>query len=275
MTRPPTNTPAMALANGAMGNCQTVRHFMLAIALPVIEREENDPRRLVSDLYRRAAYWLSTVEKLDHPSDFQAAIAGARALFEISVDLSLMVGDRALYPVDKLLAWETSAMWKQAAAMVAHHAAVPDFPVPEPMLGYVECERANVQALRDKWWGGKHPKGRWTGRNLPEDTKAADGFRTDRSLEAYYVRRHSPLCWSTHGSGLVGSRQVPTADFPWLLGEALNEAAAFGMLSAELTLAYVGALGAEMIAAMDEIHESRKTAAAIAYAHQRYVKGKP
>ena len=53
--------------------------------------------------------------------------------------------------------------------------------------------------------------------------------------------RCRPLCWATHGSGLLGVEGIGTEAFPKLPGEALHYSANFGMICGERALVYHGA----------------------------------
>lgn len=243
---PRTDTPAFALGEGYYSQCQVAHWFLSESVLPIVERHvpAKDIEGGIDAAFRRAMYWLSSLTKLNHPSDFQPVIAGARALFELTVDLTLLVGDRETYPMTKLMAWEDSGKLKHAQTMIRLAGQRRTGWDMGPFIGYIREHSEEIQALRDKLWPSnkgpsKHPV-RWTGRSLADDAKAADTLG-GVDLEDFYLHRHAELCWSTHGSGLTGVRHLSSDQFPSLVAFAFKESAQFGMRCAKLSLRYLDA----------------------------------
>jgi hypothetical protein len=243
--------PPFELGQVAIDDCVFVFGFVNESVRPIFERHQpnHDGYNVATAAFNRATCWLSTITRLTSPADFQAATAGSRALCEIAVDLTLLVGDRNKYPAEKLAAWSESARLKQAEGMVRHAATRPDFEDEDTITllkAYVAREGAAIQAQRNKFWPNAagtpsgHPRNRWTGCDLRTDARAADALGGDH-LEDFYVGRYGIMNWSTHGSGFASIRGIGAKDFPILMVNAFEDAATLGMQCARLSLQYVHA----------------------------------
>lgn len=91
MTAQPLQGEAFALADAFFAECQVVARFIdEKVRLQVDQRVGAVPHGVVfQGQMLRAIAWLRSLGKLNHPGDFQAVTAAARALFEGAVDLTL------------------------------------------------------------------------------------------------------------------------------------------------------------------------------------------
>ena len=189
----------------------------------------------------RALAWLRSLNKLNHPGDFQAVAAGARSLFEITIDLTLLLHDPDC-PIAKLLAWELSTRHKHAEERLKIMSDWTDAERHESLVsGYERFVTEHTQGVaeaRSTWWPkhrGKHPS-RWTGQTLREDAKRCDVLTGAVSAGDFYRLRFAKLCWSTHGSGFVDTRFLSGEHFPALIAESLNDAVALALAINEIVL---------------------------------------
>jgi len=185
----------------------------------------------------RAIAWLRSLMKLTHPGDFQAVTAGARALFEGAVDVTLMRFDQAANGPEKMDAWEQSAKLKHAATALDYITSAGRQPdgAEQMMVTYATGERARIEKLRLAHWPnhkGKHPP-RWTGRDLAQDAEAADKHLAE-GFEEFYRLRYPQLCWNVHGSGLTGLANIRAEYIPYIGGRAAADAAKFATVVAEV-----------------------------------------
>jgi hypothetical protein len=191
----------------------------------------------------RAIAWLRSLMKLTHPGDFQAVTAGARALFEGAVDVTLMHFDHAAKGPEKMDAWEQSAKLKHAETAADYLASAGRQPdgAERMMVAFAIRERPRIEKLRLAHWPnhrGKHPS-RWTGRDLSQDAEAADKHLAE-GFEEFYRLRYPQLCWNVHGSGLTGIANVRAEVIPYIGGEAAADAAKFGRVVAEVVTKHMG-----------------------------------
>jgi hypothetical protein len=188
----------------------------------------------------RAYFWLRTIAKLNEPGDFQAVAAGSRALFETAIDMVLLHAN----PDEsaKVLAWEESARFKNAAAIEVYYRtlAVPPAPEHEGLVCFAKADKVRINQLRlQQGWQDKnghpfHPE-RWTGRKLDADARQADQCGHEFKFSHFYETTYRQVCWLVHGSAFV-FRRVPAEDVPSIGGLLYEPACDLATLCAELTV---------------------------------------
>lgn len=143
-------TDAFAIADACFAKCQVVAKFIDEhVRVPVdtaAARQSNGSS--LQGMLLRVIGWLRSLGKLNHPGDFQAVVSGTRALFEIAVDATLLEGDRATYPVEKLKVWELSAKLKNAATLKSYLDEMGKQPNSEQRhpLAFLAREGASIEA---------------------------------------------------------------------------------------------------------------------------------
>ena len=224
-----TRGEAFALADAFFAECQVVARFIdEKVRLRVDERVGAVPGGIVFQVQMlRAIAWLRSLAKLNHPGDFQAVTAAARALFEGAVDVTLLHYDPATFPPERMDAWQDSAKLKHAETVARYLAETGRDASGEhrEVLAYAKREKARIEALRSRWWpnyNGKHPS-RWTGLDLAADAKAADAL-LDEGFQGFYRLRYPQLCWNVHGSGAAGIANIAPEHFPFIGGMAAPDA---------------------------------------------------
>ena len=233
----PNRREAFALADAFYAECQVVARFIdEKVRRPVDERVASVAHGVIfQGQMLRAIAWLRSLAKLNHPGDFQAVTAAARALFEGAVDVTLMHFDAANFSPEKMDAWEDSAKLKHAQTVATYLADVGREPSDEErtILAYATREKARIEKLRAKWWpsyDGKHPP-RWTGCDLAADARSADRLLAE-GFEDFYRLRYPQICWNVHGSGMAGIANIAAEHFPFVGGRAYREAGTFATVIA-------------------------------------------
>ncbi|MEZ4233549.1 MAG: hypothetical protein R3B89_30505 [Polyangiaceae bacterium] len=231
----------LAFADAQFAACKEVEAFYSGTVSPVLHRSlsQTVEHNTYLGLMLRTHGWLRTLGKLTEPADFQAALAASRALFEVAVDITLLL--KAPSDAVRVAAWEEQAKLKSAEGLKkfldAHPAAKP--PGASEVLKLLQRAPA-IEALRLQHWGTTKYVSRWTKRTLRDDAIAADAF-LHSGFEEYYSARYPVACWCVHGSGLAGIRGVPSDAFPGIIAFAFADAASFSMLIGERALRLVGA----------------------------------
>ncbi len=247
MTAHQTQGEAFALADAFYAECQVVAKFIdEKLRLLVDERAGKVPHGVTFQVqFLRAIAWLRSLDKLNHPGDFQAVAAAARALFEGAVDVTLMHFASTSQSPEKMDAWELSAKLKHAQSIATYLSELGSAPAEDErtILAFLQREETRVEQLRLRWWPRKdgkpeHPS-RWTGRDLGSDSKVADGLFAAR-FEEFYRLRYPQICWNTHGSGAAGIANIAPEVFPFIGGMAYREAAKFALVIAELVAKELG-----------------------------------
>jgi hypothetical protein len=183
--------------------------MLIGILEPTIQEQ------CVHALFLRAASWMTTLEKLTGPVDFQAIAGCARGLLEGTVDVIILCkapkGERDQLS-QKMLDWTMSAKFKMCSEVVGFYGKqgrkVPD--EHQPMVDFYEEQKPLIDKLRASQGWKKHPE-RWTGRNLLDDCAVADGLagqmigsEMELSLCEFYHTQIRRLNWQIHSSGLAG-----------------------------------------------------------------------
>lgn len=198
--------------------------------------------------YSRTFAWLNAVKRLNESTDFQPISVAARALFEATVDLGLVLfkpnADEKAPPVT----FETMFHWERSAKL-AHVEHVNEFyggrlpPELKPYAAFLaDPEVAKIRADRQTWWkkGEQHHANRWTDRTLRKDAAIVDARCPDLGVREFYALEFAPLCWSTHGSGLASIRASSAQIVPATTAVALGYVLRFSMRVAELVLKAIG-----------------------------------
>ncbi|ABC82582.1 hypothetical protein [Anaeromyxobacter dehalogenans] len=135
-------------------------------------------------------------------------------------------------------------------------------------MAYASREKDRVEKLRLRWWpneNGRHPRNRWTGRNLGTDAREADKLLPE-GFEEFYRMRYPQLCWNVHGSGLAGVANVGPEAFAYIGGQAYGEAAQFATVVAKVVALHFGRWNEEDFNRLAQrVKEAR---AAVYLAHQ-------
>ena len=171
-------------------------------------------------LWIRAALWMRTVAKLDHPVHIQAMSIANRAMVEFAVDMLLIAVDKTNESGRRLRIWSESERIKHFENVVAHYKRK-DQPVPAQFTqseaahlverDAINKERVSLWATAKNPERPRHPE-RWTMNNLFEDMERLDSCEVARpiiemsirmKLADYYREEMKPINWSIH-SGVVG-----------------------------------------------------------------------
>jgi hypothetical protein len=202
----------------------------------------------LSGYYGRAFAWLNGVKRLNENTDFQPISVAARALFEATVDLGLVLFKPNAHEKDPPVTFDTMFHWERSAKL-AHVEQVKAFyggTLPLEKKRYAmflaDPEVAKIRADRQTWWkkGEHHHASRWTGRSLRKDAAIVDARCPDLGVREFYELEFAPLCWSTHGSGLASIRASNAQIVPASTAIALTYVLRFSMRVAELVLKAIG-----------------------------------
>jgi hypothetical protein len=275
-----TLSDTFALADAHHFGCRVVADFIDQNVRPRVDAAAaaNPALTHLAGILLRAVGWLRTTQKLNEPADFQAAAAGARTIFEISVDLTLLAFDGNEHTFDKLHAWERSAKYRHAATVARHYDGKPG-PFPgevATMIGFAQRWAPAVEADRVRRWPDKRGKGRhpdrWTGHDLRHDAIEADKL-ADRGFVEFYTSRYQQICWYIHGSGLTGVANVDEEMFPALTLIAFDAIGQFAIVAAEMAVRLAGYWDAEADLAIQHLAKTRKGAIAVVYVKHPARKG--
>lgn len=202
-------------------------------------------------LFTRALFWMSSLEKLDSPTDIQAVNTCTRALMELATDAILLHCDETDESVLKMLHWERSQKLHSAEGVITYCSKLgisisPDY---DDLQHFITQNKAKVDKKRLALWPNakqkpKHPQ-RWTGNaSLLSDCLSADncyGHQIQHdlsvSLEHFYENEYRRMNWYIHGSGLTGTRNLPIAMYYWVSSLSCDWCCRLSMLITKVILA--------------------------------------
>lgn len=174
-------------------------------------------------VFGRMHAWAESLALLDHAKHYQAAAAGARALFELFVDLLLLVADTDGKDIERFLCLPDVEKFRVAEKVARFRQEHSDFDIVDPthLAAFVAApgKAAEVDAIRLRLWGPDR-KGRpqaklhWSGLDMAGRTT-----RLGPRIESHYYELYSQLSWHVH-SGPVGTEGRPLEDFDNLCGLA-------------------------------------------------------
>jgi hypothetical protein len=255
---------AFALAAGFFNANRLVTAFLRerVRAWAPVEAAETEVDAVMYGQFLRVESWARTLVKLDEPADFQAVAAAARSMMEAAIDMALL--QQAPDDYTKLLAWEESAKLKHAECLLRFLERAGDEPTQDQqhVIEWTQRNKANIEELRSKFgWVDsrtqkpRHPD-RWTGRNLAEDAKAADGAGLRFGFEHFYETQYRAICWSVHGSAFA-VRGVEAAEFPGIAGLLFPRCSDLALAASELLLRHFGVWDDDKVKALEELARQR------------------
>jgi hypothetical protein len=155
-------------------------HYLSFMKGPILSRfkgKQEDSN--LYGLFLRALAWAQSVERLNKPNDVQALASAVRALFELAIDILLLLYTDET-ETERYEAWKRSAKLNVASPLVDYFKNVAKKPIPAEHKELVRfCERHSDEIKKDrmKYWGKSNHPGRWTGNDdLRTDCEKADAY---------------------------------------------------------------------------------------------------
>lgn len=167
--------------------------------------------RAIIGLYYRMYTWMRSLVSLNDTIHFQATASATRSIFELLLDIKLLIDDNPENSIDKFEAFIQVEKFRVAKKYV-------DFKGKNPGLKYTSDltkeklvskpgEESRIHKLIELIWG-KNEKGKpkkiehWSGWNIDRRAKEAG-----KDYEFFYHESFALLSWYMH-SGLVGFKGV-------------------------------------------------------------------
>lgn len=160
---------------------------------------------LIALHYRLVAFLLST-RQVSGPVHFQTLQSMARSVFEIGVDIALMLKDPTNDSAAKLHAFNKWETFRLSEECISYYDGPPAVPVPGDYdlsmdRGRIAAEAAEVAASQTTY-RFRNPAAGWYGKKVRDRAKDAGAHWLDR-----YFQFYGKSSWSVHG-GLANSRNV-------------------------------------------------------------------
>ena len=190
-----------------------VRFLAADVINPLLESamamKPTDKEKAVVGCYYRAYAWIFTLAMLRDPIHFQAVAAGARSLFELWVDLKLLLGDTTGRAVKRYHAFPRVERLRAAQKIVefsdSHPALKLDCARQRALVSDPE-RKQEINSLVIQLWG-KDKKAKtelprhWSGKDLASRLPPGD-----IEMERIYNEQYPLLSWYVHSgsAGYVG-----------------------------------------------------------------------
>jgi Family of unknown function (DUF5677) len=159
-----------------------IRDVVKADVIPPLKGHPKDSAfaDILCLLYFRMMLWCESLAELSDPSHFQAVRAGARAAFELHLDIFLLARDPSL--AEKMAAftkvWKYHSALKMCNFLKSHPEIDKTHGTSEVQLAEDEAARQEYEELIDKFWPSEPQKKRkapdhWSGKKRSELAKDA------------------------------------------------------------------------------------------------------
>ncbi len=159
---------------------------------------ETDRDRCFKGIYLRTKANIESLLSLRYAKDFQAIAMITRSLFELAVDLALIM--RIPDAIVKIAAFSEVEKLRAARMTVAYKTAHPTASVDTTVQAlFIKNNAAQIDAQRNKLWGANAKVKHWSGLSL-RDRAAMLG----ELFEEVYEVKYAQLSWYTHAAGLAG-----------------------------------------------------------------------
>ncbi|NQS89227.1 hypothetical protein HQ584_05505 [Patescibacteria group bacterium] len=173
-------------------------------------------------LYQRVCLWIKSVKVLNNAVHFQAVTSIARSVFELLVDIKLLIDDNPKDAVARIDAFIQMERFRKAEDYT-------DFKKKNPGLEYIKNlkrdifankagESDRIKKLKEKYWGkGKGRIEHWSGWGTKCRLQKAG-----KKYELLYYESISLWNWYVHSAGLTGTKGISSDGLKAVFGKALE-----------------------------------------------------
>ncbi|MFA5157005.1 MAG: DUF5677 domain-containing protein [Candidatus Omnitrophota bacterium] len=178
---------------------------------------------IIKGLYFRMYAWMLTLVSLKDTVHFQATASAARSIFELLLDIKLLIEDKPANPIDKFEAFIQVEKFRAAKKYVEFKKSNPGLKyksgLAKEKLVNKPGEENRINTLIVLNWG-KDKKGKskriehWTGWKI---NKRAE--ETGKDYELFYHESFALLSWYLH-PGLVGIKGMSTESLEVVFGNS-------------------------------------------------------
>ena len=178
---------------------------------------------IIINIYYRMFLWIDSLATLNDGKHFQVAAAGARVLFELLLDLKLIVEDKINDSVEKYYAFTEIEKARVSRNTLDYVNTNPDKGVNiQSIEKYLSGAggKDRVDALVIKYWG-KDKNGKpkivrhWSGVNTAMRARNAKGMYYE-----FYIRTYPILSWNLHSAAGAGFLYMNEKGFNAVFGTA-------------------------------------------------------
>lgn len=199
----PLHDKVQAIFNGTLALSALFEQSIVPVVRGMMSRTEYEDA-VAGPVYRIAA-WLKSLAKLNHPIDIQPVFAAARSIFELVLDIKLLVADPSSAP--KFHGFIFVERFRAARVQVDFINRLPGGAARASEARSLVDDPAKHQKLESLckslgWWDSNNSKPKrldhWSGKNMADRARDA-GIQYEELYRCYYPL----LSWNVH-AGAVG-----------------------------------------------------------------------
>ena len=166
--------------------------------------------------YLRVQRNIDSMIALAHVAHFQALSMLARSIFELTVDLRLIVS--VPNAAERMRCFQGLESLKAAKAAIERSKEPNGSPVSKRLSDFEATRKISIEARANQLWGPKFNLiSHWSGLTL----KRRVAQIADDQISHVYVYTYRTMSWQTH-PGLQGSYGLPVSAFPTIANSALK-----------------------------------------------------
>lgn len=201
-------------ADAFYAGTKTSRRFAEEVMIPRLRGllKPTPKEQTIISIYSRMFLWLNTVTSLTQIRCFQGAAAGSRAIFELLLDLKLIIENNVSDSVEKYFAFTTIEQARVANQIIDffHKNKSSSQPNLKPIEDFImnAGRKDKIEALILKYWG-KDKKGlpkkisHWSGMNVADRARKLGGLYYE-----FYIRSYPIFSWQLHSAAGAGYLNV-------------------------------------------------------------------
>ena len=184
-----------------------IQHFAKEVMIPVLKGQVdlNDQERAVTGTYYRMYLWIQSLVSMNYWVHFQGAASGARCLFELLLDVKLLVQDSNGIMTARFHAFPEFDRFRVASQVVDYNDAHSNSSIKDQhqrkLINTPGKNQAIDQLAKQHWGttkaGNPQRPSHWSGMNIRQRA-----IHLGSKYEEFYIESYPLMSWSVHaGSG--------------------------------------------------------------------------
>jgi hypothetical protein len=209
-----------SIAESFYKGTQVINNFCETEIIPKLKsnKSQEDKDIAITGIYYRMFLLVSSASLLNSYKYYQSIASIARSLFELYLDINIIISDSTDNSVKKFIKYPEVDKYRAASKIVNYVASNPessiDVSVQKQFLAG-EDKRISIESMVEEYWGrtrnGKlNWPNHWTGKNVKQ--RASD---LGKEYEEFYFEYYPQLSWHIH-SVPTGYANMPNHSFEYM-----------------------------------------------------------
>lgn len=222
----PFNKRIEAFYEGTRAATELAKQIMVPQLKALIKPSRKE--EIIKGLYFSMYAWMLTLVSLKDTVHFQATASAVRSIFELLLDIKLLIEDKPLNSIDKFDAFIQVEKFRVAEKYVNFKKGNPNL---KYLSGQAKDNLVKKQGEKDRidqliitnWGRDKKEKPKrvehWSGWDIAYRAQEADKNEADKNYELFYHESFALLSWYIH-SGLVGIKGMSAETLSAVFGNS-------------------------------------------------------